>query len=213
MYNPKTVTDWNKYYSNPFPGSSITRKITRRVLLAEIKKYVKPNAKIVEYGGANSCFFDSIYSNIRPSEYHIVDTNQLGVDHFNRRIDGMLNIFTHVEDVATFDSAEKVDLCFSVGLIEHFDEPGTQMMIERHFHIVKPGGIVILTFPTPTWLYKVSRFVSESINKWIFHDERALRYPEVAQSVEAHGRILEKRIIWPIFFTQYHLVIRKNLPR
>ena len=71
-------TDWNNYYDKPFKVTSITRKITEYFLLKAIQKYSSPalNMRIVELGGANSCFFESIKKKIGFELYCIIDNNR-----------------------------------------------------------------------------------------------------------------------------------------
>ncbi len=105
---------------------------------------------------------------------------------------------------------EQSDLVLSVGLIEHFDPKGTQKAVKTHFDLLKPGGLAVITFPTPTFLYRVARYCAEKLGLWIFHDERPLEFKEVVETVEKYGQLLEQKIIWPIVFTQGLIVCRKN---
>ena len=104
---------------------------------------------------------------------------------------------------------QRFDLVFSVGLIEHFDPAGTQRAIAAHFDLLRPGGIAIITFPTPTRLYRISRRIAESFGQWAFPDERPLAFPEVAQAASPYGPLLYRHLIWPIVFTQYLAAWRK----
>lgn len=205
-------TDWDQYYARPYPTASITRSISQRLLLAAMERHVPAGATIAELGGGNSCFYEAINQALRPRRYEIFDTNKLGLTRFQERFGNPQHVGLHHQDARLPASEIEVDLVFSVGLIEHFDEAGTRELVKAHFDRVKPGGIVLITFPTPTWLYRVSRFVSEAIGAWIFHDERPLQFEEVAEAGRAWGELLERRIVWPIFFTQYHMVWRKTVP-
>ena len=81
--------------------------------------------------------------------------------------------------------------------------------VAAHFDFLKPGGIAVITFPTPTPLYRCARRVAEWSGAWVFHDERPLRLEEVAATAEPHGWMVLNRILWPIIFTQYLTVWRK----
>jgi len=105
---------------------------------------------------------------------------------------------------------KQTDLVLSIGLIEHFDETGTQKAIKAHFELLKPKGIAIMTFPTPTFLYNIARFIAEKLGLWIFHDERPLRIEEVLETALEYGEQSEYKIIWPIIFTQGMVVFRKK---
>lgn len=83
-------------------------------------------------------------------------------------------------------------------------------MIERHFEFTKPGGIVLITFPTPTFLYRGIRGLAELFRLWIFHDERPLRFDEVETVCDRFGDRLHREINWWIGLTQGILVYRRK---
>jgi cyclopropane fatty-acyl-phospholipid synthase-like methyltransferase len=89
----------------------------------------------------------------------------------------------------------------SVGLIEHFTPGGTRTAIENHFRYCKPGGLVILSYPTPTPLYRVARSIAEFFQAWRFPDERPLGRGEVHETAVRYGALVEDRILWPLVFT------------
>lgn len=207
-----TGTDWTKYYTTPYKTATFTRKITGRILIATIKKYINENEplKLTELGGANSAFLELIVDQICPREYVIIDNNKTGLEKTKERIPENCKIQLLQEDILnnrlkTSDS----DLVLSIGLIEHFDHVGTARAIRAHFDLLKPGGIAIITFPTPTFLYRFSRFIAEMIGVWIFHDERPLNFQEVLEAAIQSGKLLEQRVIWSIIFTQGVVVLRK----
>jgi cyclopropane fatty-acyl-phospholipid synthase-like methyltransferase len=98
------------------------------------------------------------------------------------------------------------DVVFSVGLIEHFTPEGTRDVARRHFSCVKDGGIVIITAPTPTWLYRMTRGAAEQIGVWQFPDERPLFPKEILASGEGLGSPLLSRTLWPLVLTQQAVV-------
>ena len=100
------------------------------------------------------------------------------------------------------------DLVFSIGLIEHFLPQNTARAIQTHFACAKPGSLVIITFPTPTWLYVIARFLTEMAGAWKFPDERPLHLKEVIDEVTKYGEILDISINWPVVFTQGIVVAR-----
>lgn len=213
-YNSENaITDWDKYYSKPYKTASFTRKITEHKIINLMKKHIedKKTVIIAELGGANSCFFESINNEIKPVEYHIIDNNQLGLDKFKKRIGQMLNVKLHNLDIINlqFKLEKKPNVVFSVGLIEHFSENNTKKAIEAHFDILNDGGIVLITFPTPTILYKIIRFGAELLKLWIFHDERPLSLEEVVSIIENYGQVLHKSITWSVLLTQGVIVAKK----
>ena len=82
-------------------------------------------------------------------------------------------------------------------------------MLLAHVEMLRPGGIAVITFPTPTRLYRVTRSLAERTGNWIFHDERPLEFAEVRRSIGPYARILHEEIIWPIFLTQGLVVAQK----
>jgi SAM-dependent methyltransferase len=212
-------TDWDAYYASPYAGARVSRKISEYLLLRALRRSKTARPVIVELGGANSCFYDAIARAMTPSEYVIVDNNTIGLERFKRGRDvaGFARAESNVRlveaDLNTSEPpgglAESADICFSVGLIEHFDRRGTERVVRQHFSVTKPGGLVVITFPTPTSVYRASRFVSESLGLWIFHDERPLEFAEVISTVSAHGRVRSSFINWPILFTQGYVIAEK----
>lgn len=212
------LTDWNTYYGRPYKTASFSRKVTTHILKSLIDTYLPKGSmfRIAELGGANSCFFDMIYERYRPTEYHIYDNNDIGLKKTKERIGNIPGVRIHTEDIlcmSNLPEKEFFDMVFSVGLIEHFDTIGTGKAIEAHFNLLKPSGIAIISFPTPTFLYRAIRSISELMNLWIFHDERPLKLEEVVATAEKHGTICLKKLNWKIFLTQYILVISKNRGR
>ena len=102
------------------------------------------------------------------------------------------------------------DIVLSAGLVEHFTGDNFTKVIEAHFALAKSDGIVIITFPTPTLLYKLTRKLSELTGQWIFHDETPLKMGEVRQAVKRFGIIESEEINWPIILTQGIIVTRKK---
>lgn len=205
-------TNWNRYYSEPYKFSGFTKKVITRVLLRYLKKYFpgKKNIKVTEFGGGNSCFYEILQQEFRPMEYCVVDNNQVGLDELRKQVGERKNTRLIKQDILAPDLEMECDVVFSVGLIEHFSIENTRRAILSHFKVLKKGGILILGFPTPTFLYKITRKISELLGLWIFHDERPLKIGEILDTVNKHGQLLEKKIIWPIFLTQAMLVILKK---
>ena len=105
---------------------------------------------------------------------------------------------------------EKSDIVLSVGLIEHFMPENTARMVRTHFELAKENGIVILMFPTPTFLYRTTRSLAEMLRLWMFHDERPLEASEVEKTIAECGVVLHKEIVWANFLTQQILVAQKR---
>ena len=204
-------TDWDRYYRRPSLAAGVTRRITAAALVRRMRAAVAPQPIVVELGGGDSCFFDRVDAELRPREYHVVDNNELGLERLRRRLGPRSDVQLHLQDVLKIDLPLAADLVFSVGLIEHFDREGTRQAVAAHFDLLKPGGIAVIGFPTPTPLYRLARMAAELAGAWIFHDERPLRLDEVAAAAAGpHARLLSHRILWPIVFTQCLAVWRKH---
>ena len=204
-------TDWDTYYRRPYRTAWFSRRITQRRLNYLARAYAgNGNRKIVvgELGGAGSCFCRGLCRHIPVSEYHIIDNNRTGLAASPRNL-ANCNTVVHYQNILEWKEQLNLDLSFSVGLIEHFSPQDTARAIAAHFHPLKPGGIAIISFPTPTRLYRMTRFLAEATGKWIFHDERPLHRQEVAVALKNHGEILHEELNWAICLTQRIMVIRK----
>lgn len=218
-------TNWDLYYTDDYKQqyffSKFTRAITEKQLLHFIKKHIKTedSLRICELGGGDSCFFRNLKENLNISEYAIYDFNEKGINRFLNKASVCVNdikikAFYHDllnEDLYEFNC---YDIVFSVGLIEHFDKVGTSKVISKHFQLVKSDGIIIISTPTPTILYRTIRFFSEILGKWIFYDERPIKKRELNIAVNQNGGfIIDSKTIYLIGLTQYMCVIKKNNKR
>jgi SAM-dependent methyltransferase len=164
---------------------------------------------IIEIGGANSCFVDRILSELRPSSYHVIDTSRYGLELLRARSDLPGEVMIHEQDVLNLSVPLQADVVFSVGLIEHFDVPDTRKAILAHFDLLKPGGYAILSFPTPTFLYRATRRALELAGFWKFPDERPLERAEVSAAVGNAGQVVREKVLWPLMLTQRLMLFRK----
>jgi SAM-dependent methyltransferase len=213
---PVNVTDWSTYYRSVSPTARLTRRFTTRTLINALAshRFLNAGSRILEFGGANSCFLDSIARRFRPSEYHVADTNQYGLDLLKTRKLEDCALVPHNRDVlvssAPFPS--QFDLVFSVGLVEHFDIADTAAAIRNHFRFARPGGLVLISFPCPTLLYRLTRGFLELAHLWRFPDERPLQPAEALHAIEDRGEIVFQKILWPIFLTQHMILARVPNP-
>jgi len=208
---PKS-TDWDSYYGAPSPFASITRRITGRLFLRLIEKF-KPAAitGFCELGGANSCFFSSLTAGYPDAFYTVLDTNRKGLDLLAGRCPSPKKVALLENDIlASAPAGVSADVVFSAGLIEHFSPKDTAKAIQAHFACARPGGLVIISFPTPTWLYRATRSLAESLGLWLFHDERPLKPAAVEREMARYGTILYRTINWKIILTQGIIVARAD---
>ena len=211
MGHTARATDWDRYYTSVPATAKLTRKYTTSVLLAAIRRFVTPGRPaIVEIGGANSCFLDAILGAVDPVSYDVVDTNRYGLDLLAKKTGGNPAVRLHQESVLALPSRADADLVFSVGLVEHFAPAETRKAVLAHFDAVRPNGVVLITFPTPTLLYRVTRGLIEAIGMWAFPDERPLKPEEVRAAIRERGEILFEKTLWPLMLTQYLIVARRR---
>lgn len=207
------ATDWDSYYRSVFPAAHWTRKFTARAIQAAFRwrNPVHSPVSIIEFGGANSCFAQGIMQTVPTAAYYAADLNRTGLDMLESRTDlpDALSA-VHADVLNPEGRLPSADVVMSVGLIEHFNPAETRTAIENHFHCCKPGGLVILSYPTPTLLYRVARFAAELVRAWRFPDERPLQRKEVFEAAAGHGALLEERILWPLIFTQRIMTFRKT---
>lgn len=78
--------------------------------------------------------------------------NQQTRDTFSRA--GLPVVLYERDLFADNSDIPKFDIVFSLGLIEHFDDP--QNVISKHLDLLKPGGILLLGVPNFTGIYQVA---------------------------------------------------------
>jgi glycosyltransferase involved in cell wall biosynthesis len=207
------ATDWDSYYRSAFPAARWTRQYTARALestLLKLGRLERP-LSIIEFGGANSCFARSITESVPTQRYYAADLNRFGLEMLAQRDDLPESVCAVHADVLKADAGlPAADVVLSVGLIEHFTPGGTRTAIENHFRYCKPGGLVILSYPTPTPLYRIARSIAEFFQAWRFPDERPLGPREVHETAVRYGALVEDRILWPLVFTQRLMAFRKT---
>ncbi len=206
----KLATDWDSYYQSTPRYTSITRKISENKLIGLFKSYTKGSIKICELGGANSCFVDAICSRLSVASYHIVDLNEFGLSLLARKrpnTDLTWELGSVLDDAP---NGERHDIVFSVGLIEHFEREATKQAVKHHFERCTKGGVVLITFPTPTAPYRAIRGAAERLGKWSFPDERPLHFDEVISAGQGYGELIHSSINWMIGLTQGYVVFRKK---
>jgi glycosyltransferase involved in cell wall biosynthesis/SAM-dependent methyltransferase len=211
--SPGATTDWDQYYAATPLTARISRRYTAAVLLSALKRFCGAReqgpSRVIELGGANSCFVEAILAALEPREYHVVDSNAYGLELLRQRLGGRGDVVLHQQDVLDLKLEIEADVVFSVGLIEHFDAAGTRRALLAHFDLLKPGGCAIVSFPTPSLLYRAARRLCELLGLWKFPDERPVARSEVLECIAGRGRVVFEKILWPIMFTQRLMVIRK----
>lgn len=207
-----TGTDWDQYYSKPACCAGFTRLITRsRLIGCLLPHLVTDSVSMCEYGGANSCIAETLCDTFNVSQYDVVDTNTYGLSLL-KQLNVKAPLSGEQGDVLapSEEMRDLYDVVISIGLIEHFSKDDTRQAVETHFFSCKPGGLVLLTFPTPTLSYRFIRACAEMAGVWGFPDERPLPFDEVLANVPTDGVVLQQSINWMIGLTQGILLIRKH---
>lgn len=200
----RSQTDWDAYHEHPAALARVTRPITAHAVVDSVGRYAStPPAHIVELGGANSGFLDALHLRYPTARLTAIDTyvpvvSTARIPVINRDV------------LAPVVESPGADVVLSVGLIEHFDREGTARAIASHFAYARPGGLVVMTYPTPTWLYRIVRGAAERLGVWRFPDERPLMRDEVEAEIDRHGRVLFHRTLWAIVLTQGLVVACKS---
>jgi len=164
---------------------------------------------IAELGGGNSAVLSAFRARFPGVRLSAIDSNVLGLRLLEAQTPGAGLTAIEADVLAPVADALGADLVFSVGLVEHFSAEDTTRAIAAHFAHVKPGGLVLITFPTPTWLYRIARGLAEAAGVWAFPDERPLAMAEVTREMARHGEVLGARINWLIILTQGVVVARR----
>ena len=208
-------TDWDKYYREKKSWfSSFTQTYTLREIKQSIDKWVTEEGSLTvsELGGGNSCFAEKLCEAVTIDEYDVFDSNDFAVDLFIKK-DIKCRIHSgRCVDLLNEDLFDKhYDFVYSIGLIEHFRGKDIETLILRHFECCKDGGVVLITFPTPTKKYRFVRWLMELIGVWKFYDEKPIWYEEVSSILEMNGTVLEHHINKKLPLTQEVVVIRKKI--
>lgn len=180
--------------------------VCRRLIVAQLG--AAQALTVVELGGADSNVYQRFSDDFDVLAYHAVDQNGAGLSRLKRRA---LSVTVHHHDLLRVALPVKADVVLSTGLVEHFLPLGTETAIAQHFAHCKPGGLVLLSFPRPTPMYWLTRWVATKIgmfSKDLY--ERPLRRREVAPIVERYGELLAYETVWSVGLTQSVVLCRKR---
>jgi SAM-dependent methyltransferase len=204
-------TDWDKYHRAPFPASHITRRLTARKVIGLLSGLFggKP-VEIAEFGGGNSFIADRILAHFLVQRYVVWDDNARALGQLRARFSDDPIVETQLGDILDLEDGPEFDFVFSIGLIEHFDPEGTRRALENHFRLCRAGGHVLVSFPTPTLLYRLIRGLAELTGSWKFPDERPLRFDEVLDVASKYGALKHRSILWGIGLTQGYGLFQKE---
>lgn len=208
-------TDWTSYYAGK---RSVVSTLTQKCTLEIIIKYLELSYKgdkidILELGGGNSCFASQICKNKPIGSYDIIDNNELSIDLFKKQ---SLMADHHngynIDLMLPWESQNnrKYDFVYSIGLIEHFDRESQRKVVLQHFNYCKEGGIVLISFPTPTKKYLFIRKLMELLGLWQFWDEVPLKVCDIDEVLEEQGYIKSIELNKKLPLSQMVVVVEKK---
>jgi hypothetical protein len=206
----KYAENWDEYYDTyPVPEWLAKR------MWHEFKTVLQPHVPdhhltVVELGGADSDILHRFEKSFSVNQYHVVDNNEAGLKRFHKRYGNGVGV-AHLKDLVEESPPDlQADLAISGGLIEHFEPTGTTSMIQRHFDCVRPGGLVLMSFPRSTVPYWLTRKLATRLGLFSAdHYERPLDPGEIRPVLQKHGEVLAYTTIWSIGLTQSVTLTRK----
>lgn len=154
-----TQTYWESIHSTQprlrLPSSLIASTGDLKKLL---RAYVRPQMQVLEIGFAPGKLL-SFVAKVLHARVAGIDYVENGIK-FARQLFQALGIEGDMrcEDVfSTTFQFGTFDLVYSVGLVEHFDDP--RQIVRRHVELAKPGGTVLILVPNYGGLYgRVQRY-------------------------------------------------------
>jgi hypothetical protein len=207
-----TDSNWDDYYEKFRVPEFMIRSLWRHFEAAIRKQVGTPASKLVvaELGGADSCMYERFVKAFPVAEYHIFDNNALGLERF--RAKAYQGTFLHNVDLLNAPAFKDIaaDVIFSVGIIEHFAPADTDKLIEAHFDMAKSAGLVVMSFPTPTFAYWTYRRFLERMGLFPPLYERPMKFEEVRPILTRLGTPLECHKIWSTILTQLIASVRKS---
>lgn len=215
MKDDKKKTNWKEYYRKRTVISQCSAWLCAKNLYSVFHKNQLGETievkRIVELGGGNSALYKYIRKFFPQAYIILIDKEEFNESAFCRESCNDARLQCKVEDILTqkADYDASADLVFSIGLIEHFSVKDTALMIRRHFEQCRPGGLVLLSFPTPTFMYRSVRGLMEKLNLWIFHDERPLQVYEVECEMNRYGTKIGEKLDSRMGLTQKILLYKK----
>jgi hypothetical protein len=206
--------DWDAYYGdNKYAVPEFIDNALWRNYSAVLRRHGVTRdqpLRVLELGGANSCYFQRFCQDFSVASYTIVDSNPVGMARFAHRNDPRVTCIEADLLGPPIDAiAERHDIVLSSGLIEHFIPEETLRIVQQHFMAAKPGGLVLMSFPTPTAVYHGFRKFLEWTDQFPPLFERPIAAPEAAGFQLAGSTRLAQFNIWSTILTQMLLLYRK----
>jgi SAM-dependent methyltransferase len=197
---------WDKCWSEYSLPAEVRKgwRLLYDVLTDAIDKHLPagPEVHTLEIGGAPGGWL-AYFARAHGHQVQLLDISEVGVRaaQENFRLLGLPPIKTVLGDMFSDVPVEPVDVVFSIGLIEHFDNLDTA--VAAHAKFVKPGGLLIIACPNFLgligWYKKWFAPKDYAVHKLEYMDIDAWESFERALNLE----VLEKRYLGgfePMFF-------------
>jgi 2-polyprenyl-3-methyl-5-hydroxy-6-metoxy-1,4-benzoquinol methylase len=144
---------WESFHCK-VPRMKLPTKIivTTKNLQNLLRKKIKPGMKVIEIGfapGKQLAYIKKKYG----AEVTGIDKSKNGIN-LAKKLFNSLKIEGNIicgDILHNTIKNEKYDLVYSVGVIEHFDDP--KPLVENHFKILKNNGVAIIIIPNYKKIY------------------------------------------------------------
>jgi len=147
---------WETYWAKK-PSRKVSGK-TNLLILEILKKFDQylpaiEGLSVLEVGGASGEYLMYLTRRFR-YQANSLDYSSIGnrqtLETFNR---AGLGVHVYERDLFADNSdLPKFDIVYSLGFIEHFDDP--LMVAAKHLELLKPGGILLLGVPNYSGIYE-----------------------------------------------------------
>lgn len=189
---------WDEYWENSPLPSEIKRsnkELFLNILLDAFDKFLpkEKDKTVIEIGGSPGRYLAYMYKNFG-YKIHSLDYSETGykktVENFK-----LLNIPIEVYNMDLFSddlNLPQFDIVYSLGFIEHFYD--LDLVIEKHLHLLKPGGILLIGVPN-----------YQGINKWFLKNlaPQLLSIHNLAAMNSENWRSFEKKFNLKKIFKGY----------
>jgi 2-polyprenyl-3-methyl-5-hydroxy-6-metoxy-1,4-benzoquinol methylase len=146
---------WEGYWKNNQGLKKGRMNLSMRALLDTFDRYLptNPQLTILEIGGAGGEYLLYLARRFRYTPYSL-DYSRAGNEQTLKTFaDAGMTVEVFERDLFAGNvDLPRFDIVFSLGFIEHFDNPSA--VVARHLEFVKPNGILLLGVPNYAGIYE-----------------------------------------------------------
>jgi 2-polyprenyl-3-methyl-5-hydroxy-6-metoxy-1,4-benzoquinol methylase len=178
-------------HSNPFIRAMFWRRYDAVYRLSELR----PDLVVCEFGCGIGAFLPTLTKEV--AKTYAVDL----YPQFAHKLAQKLGLEVEFsEDMSNIPDGS-LDLVIAVEVMEHLDDPVayTQQFARK----LRPGGRLIMSAPTESWLYKLGRFLI-GYNK--YHDYHEHNAYQLRKMISENGFNLQKTIRYPSLILPLFLI-------